>query len=524
MIALLLACEGASPIAGIHPTTIEAPPPQLIAADALPPSAPGVVLLVRLSEERAEVHGTVLSEQWVDLDAADDDTHPFRYRVLDADGAALYSRSTPGPVLVQEYLGYYETLSGFDILSLYPELGDVAVTVPLLEGGQTVALQLRDDDGEYVTIGTYDLSGAADDDQGLSEALVGSETLHDAGDPASRLDVLLVGDGYTEAELSQWYADADAMADALLSAAPLSEYAGLINVHRVDAVSAESGVSFDCVEECRFRDTAFGSVFAVEFVNQLLGTDYRTTAIFQQAQWEVARAASAVPFDVVIVIANTSHSGGFALHYATVPLGDDGDWPLTGVHELAHVLGLLGDEYEKDDCVRSQRLPLPENITDQPEDPPWSKWIAAGTPLPTPDDAKHAEVTGAFMGAFNCDDLARPAQTCRMRSSSAEAFCPVCAEQLVRRVFAFADAVEDIEATAEADGWRFTVQAALPLQVTWTLDGTAWAVTDAETPLFIPAALSDGAHTLSAELTHTTERVRLEDDALTERREWVLTQ
>lgn len=523
MIVLLLACEGTAPIAGILPAEVAAAAPQVVAADPLPPSAPGVVLLVRFSDAGAVVHGTVLSEQWVDLDAADDHAHPFRYQIRDADGAALYARSMPGPVLVQEYLGYYETLSGFDILSIYPELGDMALPVPLLEGGEAVVLQQRDSSGEYATIGTYDLSAAEADDQGLSEVVVGSETLHASGDPASRLDVLLIGDGYTEAELTQWHADAEAMSEALLSAEPLSDYAGLINVRRVDAVSAESGVSFDCTDTCGFRDTAFGSVFAVEFVNQLLGTDYRTTAIFQQEQWEVARAASAVPWDVVIVIANTTHSGGFALHYATVPLGDDGDWPLTGVHELSHVLGLLGDEYEKDDCVRSELLPLPENITDQPESPPWAHWIDDDTPLPTPEEADYAEVVGAFMGAQNCDDLARPAQTCRMRSSSAEAFCPVCAEQLVRRVFAFADAVDDVEAVAESDGWWLTVQASVPVETTWTLDGAILS-TAGEESLFIPAELTPGSHTLSASITHRSDRVRLEDGALTEQRSWVLRQ
>ena len=521
---MLLACDPLTETQPITPTPSSDTPRAIAASDPLPPTAPGLVLLVRIAEAGAVVHGTVSAEQWVDLDAADDDTHPFRYRILDADGEPLYTRSTPGPVLVQEYLAYYETLSGFDILTLYPELGDVAVVVPLLEGGQTVALQMRDAAGAYATIGSYSLSSAAADEVGLSEVVVGSETLHDAGDPATRLDVLLVGDGYTEAELSQWQAHAETMAEALLAAEPLSAFADRINIHRVDAVSAESGVSYDCTDECRFRDTAFGSVFAVEFVNQLLGTDYRTTAIFQQDQWEVARAASVMPWDVVLVIANTAHDGGFALHYATVPLGSDDGWPQTGVHELAHVLGLLGDEYEKDDCVRSAVLPLPVNITDQPEAPHWSHWIEDDTPLPTPDESAYAGVTGAFMGAYNCEDLARPARTCRMRSSSSAAFCPVCAEQLVRRVYRFADVVEDVQAVTVEDGWQVTVQADDGVEALWSVDGAAWLATEGSTTVSLSAdTLAPGEHTLSVIFSQPTPWIRLEEDILQEQRQWVIT-
>ncbi len=494
-----------------------------ISAAGLPQTAPGVILLVRITEGVAEVHGTIQADASVDLDGAEDDRHPFRYRVLDDAGEVLYSRSTPGPVQVQEYLAYYEELAGLPIRDLWPELGDFALVVPLLEGAATVDLQWRGADSVTTTIGSYDLAGAVADDVGLSEVITDHETLYDAGPHGARLDLLLVGDGYTADEQDQWHEDAETFALTLRATPPLSDYADLINIHRVDAISAESGVSFDCIDECMFRDTAFGSIFATELVNWVLETDYRTATVFQQWQWEVARAASARPWDIVVVIANTEHSGGFALHYATVPLGSEGRWPQVGVHELAHVLGLLGDEYVKDECVRSDVLGLPPNITDQPAAPPWAHWIDEETPLPTPDEVKYAETTGAFVGAFNCDDLARPNQTCRMLSSSESEFCPVCSEQLIRRIFSFADAVTNVTAEVTEDGWRLTPQVAAAVVGTWTLDGAALAVTTDGEALELPVdALAMGEHTVSVEFQHTAAEVRVDEGELTERWQWTL--
>ena len=99
---------------------------------------------------------------------------------------------------------------------------------------------------------------------------------------------------------------------------PFSAYEDYINVHRVDVVSAESGASYDCIDECRLRDTAFGTIFPIEVVNRLSGSDYNARAVFQLEQWEVFRAASVVPFDAIQVISNTERYGGMAIHVATV--------------------------------------------------------------------------------------------------------------------------------------------------------------------------------------------------------------
>ena len=151
---------------------------------------------------------------------------------------------------------------------------------------------------------------------------------------------------------------------------------------------AESGASFDCIDTCTFRDTAFGSIYPLSFINALSGSDYRSNMLFQEDQWAAARAASAVPWDLAVVLVNTPRSGGMAVHVATV--GRDEDWPDTARHEFSHLLGLVGDEYETDACIVSDALGLPGNIARDPEDLPWDYWVAVDPDIQT---SGHAFVT-----------------------------------------------------------------------------------------------------------------------------------
>jgi IgA peptidase M64 len=61
------------------------------------------------------------------------------------------------------------------------------------------------------------------------------------GDPANRLDIALMGDGYTQAEPGKFAQDAQKLVHALRTKQPFSRYQGYINVHRIDVASSESG-------------------------------------------------------------------------------------------------------------------------------------------------------------------------------------------------------------------------------------------------------------------------------------------
>ena len=495
--------ESAAPVA----TALTASP------DAPVERAPAALLLAELDASGyVTVHGTVAGEFWVDLDALDDETWAFRVQVLDEDGRVLYAHTRPSPVQVRDFLGYYSDASGIDILATFTSFGDFPVFVPLLDGAARARFQWRDADGAWVNVGSYTLDALAADDQGTSELVTGTEVLHDAAPPEQALDIAILGDGFTEDELDTFAAYADTMADAILSTPPLDDYADRINLYRVDVVSPESGVSYDCVEDCRIHDNAFGSVFPIEWVNDYLDTDYNSRAIFQTRQWEVARAASVVPWDLTLIIANSGRGAGMAIHVVTVTTGLE-NFGETSVHELGHLLGQLGDEYVTDACITMDHLPA--NIASDPQDLPWAAWVDADTPLPTPEKLAYADAVGAFAGAYNCEDLYRPQLSCRMEDSDGGDFCAVCREQLVLQLYRTLDLADGLALTQDSAGVTLTPTGNVdPLTLSLSADGVEVATGAAGEPLTVPWSDLRGAVEVTARVAR--EDVLLDDPSLSQ--------
>ncbi|QES51723.1 hypothetical protein DEJ50_31610 [Streptomyces venezuelae] len=166
----------------------------------------------------------------------------------------------------------------------------------------------------------------------------------DNGPSADRLDVVVVGDGYTAEELARFRADAQAKWAELAAVEPYTTYQGLFNVWTVDAVSRESGVTGDPARDT-VRDTALGSYFWCGDIERLLCVDQ------EKVDGYVARVPDA---DLVLVLANSAKYGGAGYNEASQSLGYDGIAtasarnPKSGqvaVHETGHSLGRLADEY-----------------------------------------------------------------------------------------------------------------------------------------------------------------------------------
>ncbi len=107
------------------------------------------------------------------------------------------------------------------------------------------------------------------------------------------------------------------------------------------------------------------------------------------------------------------------------------------IHELAHNLAGLGDEYvgsvtyETGAPVKTE--PWEPNITAL-QDPSALKWrdlVEPGIPLPTPPS--YAGKVGAFEGAgYEVRGLYRPEATCIMSAHTVVPFCRVCQRAINR--------------------------------------------------------------------------------------------
>lgn len=166
----------------------------------------------------------------------------------------------------------------------------------------------------------------------------------DNGPTADRLDVVVIGDGYTADQLGQFHSDAQAKWAEVTAVEPYTTYRNLFNVWTVDAVSAQTGVSGDPGPDT-VRDTALGSYFWCENIERLLCVDQPKVDAY------VAKAPAA---DLVIVLANSAKYGGAGYNEPSATLGYEGistasaGHPKSGqvaIHETGHSLGKLADEY-----------------------------------------------------------------------------------------------------------------------------------------------------------------------------------
>ncbi|MEU3479758.1 M64 family metallopeptidase [Streptomyces sp. NPDC033753] len=240
----------------------------------------------------------------------------------------------------------------------------------------------------------------------------------DNGPTADRLDIVVVGDGYTAAELPRFHADAQRKWAELTAVEPYTTYRNLFNVWTVDAVSNESGVSGDRTPDT-LRDTALGSYFWCDGIERLLCIDQ------DKVDGYVAKAPEA---DLVLVLANSTKYGGAGYNERSETLGYEGISTASAgneksgevaIHETGHSLGKLADEYFYPDYPGYERYLGPEpadsNITTltaadlADRGAKWHRWLGEQSP--------DGGTVGAYEGGgYYVTGLRRPTENSLMRS------------------------------------------------------------------------------------------------------------
>jgi hypothetical protein len=205
--------------------------------------------------------------------------------------------------------------------------------------------------------------------------------LQKTGDPAARVDLLFLGEGYTSAELAKCEKDIRRLAEGIFTFSPFKERRQDFNLWAICPAAAESGVSRP--SSGIHRQTLFGSTFDV------FGTRRYALSFDNRA---IRTVASFAPYDVLAIVMNESNygNGGIFGLYATVSIDNPNGIPVF-VHEFGHHFAGLGDEYYFNANVayvpRTERIePWEPNITAllDPQRLKWKDLVAPGTPLPTP--------------------------------------------------------------------------------------------------------------------------------------------
>lgn len=357
-----------------------------------------------------------------------------------------------------------------------------------------------------------------------------TEVLLNSGDPANRIDIAILGDGYRTEDQTQLTNDANNALSALFAEGVYGEYRDYFNVRLVHVISNETGA--DNGAGGGLRDTALGAFFNCQGIDRLLCVD-------QGAVFTVA-AADAPEFDVILVIVNDLKYGGAGgSQILTSSISVSPSAFEVPVHEMGHTLFGLADEYSDPfpgfplcDPVNDCFEPNVTLFTDRPTFK-WGQWVDAATPLPTPDTSAFDGVVGAFEGArYMFTGVFRPIRSCLMRALG-ESFCPVCSEAGVVEFYSRVDHIDEALPTgpvtlAAGDSADFTIIGPRPdpntLSFSWTIDGSPIAVNDTGILTLTGADFGAGTHVLTVTIHDDTLRVRRDDgDLLTGTFSWTVT-
>ena len=247
------------------------------------------------------------------------------------------------------------------------------------------------------------------------------------------IDVAIVAEGYTEAEMDMFYRDAQTACESLFGHEPFRSMKKRFNVVAVASPSEDSGVSIPRLGE--WRSTAFGSHFSTFYSDRYLTTSHLKT---------LHDALAGIDYEHIIVLANTDEYGGGGIYNSyTLTTAHHKDFRPVVVHEFGHSFGGLADEYFYDEDVMNDTYPTDvepweQNVTTRVDfASKWQDMIPEGTPLPTPADNFNMHEVGLYEGAaYSARGLYRASYNCRMRTNEYPAFCPVC-QRALRRLIEF---------------------------------------------------------------------------------------
>lgn len=278
--------------------------------------------------------------------------------------------------------------------------------------------------------------------------LLGVTTVLDSGDPAAKIDIVFLPDGYTAEQQEDFNAKVDLVVAELLAAHPIFALRSAFNIHRVNVSSPESGT--DKFATCggdssgdadQLRRTALDAGYC----SGGNGTVYR--CMFTNDAMLATGFANSAPDDnfIVVLVNDTGHGGcaSGSLAFTTVKQ----DFEEVAVHEFGHSIFDLADEYQydrEDTFTGGEPGRVNVTISQNPAALKWGDLVLASTSIPSqlhgsacsnealPARSLAEDIVGTFEGAqYSRCGIFRPQYFCRMRESH-RSFCGVCRRQVIR--------------------------------------------------------------------------------------------
>lgn len=251
-----------------------------------------------------------------------------------------------------------------------------------------------------------------------------------SADPSQAVDIVLLPDGYTAADMDKFREDCRKFAEGLFSFSPYRENRKKFNIRAVVAPSEEAGA--DIPAQQVWKNTILNSTFYMFDMERYIMT-YDNKALRDMA--------ANAPYDFIYILANSDKYGGGAIynHYGLSVSGNE-HYAKVYVHEFGHLFLGLGDEYvgnaAYNDLYPAGVEPWEVNLTTLVDfDRKWKDLVDKKTPVPTPSDPKHPRKIGVYEGGgYAAKGVYRPLPDCLMNTLRNNEFCPVCRRAIEKQI------------------------------------------------------------------------------------------
>ena len=200
------------------------------------------------------------------------------------------------------------------------------------------------------------------------------------GAPADKVDLAIVGEGYTAAEQEKFKRDLTRFSELIFSQEPYQTYKERFNVTGLFKPSAESG----CDEPSygQFKNTVLGAQFDSFGSERYLLTDDNRA---------LRDIAAHIPYDAIMIMVNHSRYGGGGIYNLYCTFTSDNQWQqYLCLHEFGHSFSGLADEYYTSAVAYSEFYPagvepLEANITAllDAKNLKWRELLSKKTTVPT---------------------------------------------------------------------------------------------------------------------------------------------
>jgi hypothetical protein len=291
------------------------------------------------------------------------------------------------------------------------------------------------------------------------------DTLYKTGPLDKRINIVILGDGFTKDQLPGFTAEAKNFADFFLAYEPYKRYKDYFNFFSISTPSKESGVTNPGTapdaypdQPVETKDTFYGASFG--------GTIHRLVTIEKIGVINNVLALNMPQVDLIVVLINTPFYGGSGGSYAVYTLH-----PLAntiGVHEIGHTFSSLSDEYWAGAAYGREA----QNMTAESNSElvRWKNWLNT-----------------ANIGVFSHGEDGDAARWFKPSTSNClmefldKQFCAVCREGTTEKILQIVNPVEKVEPdtselvvlSEKAQTFKLDLLRPEPnsLQVEWKLNG-----------------------------------------------------